>query len=111
MPRKQRERENRQTERRGESATHRNVELCGEVGGGVAGEDGVVGRLERAGMAGPEGGGVEGGVAVGGGGGAEGGLNVVGWEIKEVVDGVEEAPAVYIIDKVQSDHFLRRKLS
>lgn len=105
-PRKQRERQ-KQKERG--SVTHRNVELGGEVWGGIAGEDGFIGWLEGAGLAGPEGGGVESGVAVGG--GAEGGLHVVGWEIEEVVDGVEQAPAVYIVDKARSDHFLRHKLS
>lgn len=87
--------------------THRNGELGGEVGVAVAGEDGGFGSRKRgAGVSGPEGG-REGGVAVRS--GAEDGVDV----LHQVIDVIEEAPAVNLVDEVRSgsDHcvLLRNK--
>ena len=76
------------------SVPHRKVELSVEVSGGVAWEDPVIRRLERAGLARLEGGVVQVSVVVGG-GGAEGWLNVAIWNIEEVVKTIEEALGVW----------------
>lgn len=81
--------------------TDRNGELGGEVGVAFTGEDGGVGRWEWSGGSGggggPEG---EGGVTVRS--GAEDGVDV----LHEVVDVVEEAAAVNLVDEARCDHFV-----